>query len=71
LLKIWEAKPAEGGGEPGRVLQADKHGIVIACGSGSLQILVLQREGGRRMTAAEFLTGHPFAVGQKIGSIGA
>jgi methionyl-tRNA formyltransferase len=71
LLKIWEAKPAEQGGEPGRVLQADKHGIIIACGSGALQISVLQREGGRRMTAGEFLAGHPLAIGQKVGSIGA
>jgi methionyl-tRNA formyltransferase len=71
LLKIWEAKPAERDGEPGRVLQADKHGIIIACGSGAMQILVLQREGGRRMTATEFLTGHPLAIGQKVGGIGA
>jgi methionyl-tRNA formyltransferase len=71
LLKIWEAEPVERAGEAGQVLQADKNGIVIGCGAEALRILVLQREGGRRMGAAEFLTGHPLAVGKKIGSVGA
>jgi methionyl-tRNA formyltransferase len=50
--------------KPGNILQADKNGIVIACGAGALRILVLQREGGRRMSAAEFLAGHPLKAGQ-------
>src|SRR5215469_12944600 len=39
LLKIWEAEAVERSGEPGNVLQADKGGIVIGCGSGALKIL--------------------------------
>jgi len=58
LLKIWEAAPIDRSGEPGRVLQADKHGIIVGCGTGALMISLLQREGGRRLTAAEFLAGH-------------
>jgi methionyl-tRNA formyltransferase len=58
LLKIWEATPVDRSGEPGRVLQADKHGIIVGCGTGALMISLLQREGGRRLTAAEFLAGH-------------
>jgi methionyl-tRNA formyltransferase len=68
LLKIWEAESAERSGQPGTVLQAEKNGIVIGCGSGALRILALQREGGRRMNAAEFLAGHPLRVGQKFTS---
>lgn len=68
LLKIWEAEPVQRAGEAGHVLQADKTGIVIGCGSGALRILVLQREGGRRMSAVEFLTGHPLTVGIKVGT---
>jgi methionyl-tRNA formyltransferase len=49
-------------GAPGQVLQADRHGLVIACGSGALRIEQLQIEGGHELTAAEFLTGHPLAV---------
>src|SRR6185437_14925766 len=64
LLKIWEAKPVDRSGEPGRVLQADKNGIVIGCGSGALMISLLQREGGRRLSAAEFLAGHTLKVGE-------
>ena len=71
LLKIWEAKPLDHAGEPGRVLQADKNGIVVGCGDGALMISLLQREGGRRLTGAEFLAGHTLKVGEKFGSVGA
>lgn len=67
LLKIWEAEASERQGQAGSILQADKGGIVIGCGSGALRVLSLQREGGRRMNAAEFLAGHPLKVGQKVG----
>jgi len=67
LLKIWEAEPVAGSGQPGEILHADKHGIVVACGEGALRISVLQREGGRRLNAAEFLAGHLLAPGQRLG----
>ena len=68
LLKIWEAETISGpSGQPGLVLSADKHGVVVGCGDGALRILVLQREGGRRLSAQEFLAGHPLAVSQKLG----
>lgn len=65
LLKIWDAQVTEGSGEPGTILQADKNGIVIACGNGALRVLALQLEGRRRMTAPEFLAGHLLTRGQK------
>jgi len=67
LLKIWQAEVVERAGMPGSVLQADKTGIVVACGSEALRIRVLQREGGRRLQAHEFLAGHPLLPGQKLG----
>jgi methionyl-tRNA formyltransferase len=66
LLKIWEAAPAELSGSAGEILQADKSGIVIGCGEGSLRVQTLQREGGRRMSAAEFLAGCPLARGTRL-----
>ena len=63
LLKIWQAEAVERTGPPGEVLQADKAGIVVGCGRDALRILVLQREGGRRLTAQEFLAGHPLLAG--------
>jgi methionyl-tRNA formyltransferase len=71
LLKIWDAQPFDRSGEPGRILQADKSGIAIACGNGALIISLLQREGGRRLTAGEFLAGHSLKVGEKFGAAGA
>jgi len=67
LLKIWQAEPVERTGPPGEVLQADKTGIVVGCGRDALRILALQREGGRRLHAQEFLAGHPLLPGQKLG----
>jgi methionyl-tRNA formyltransferase len=67
LLKIWQAEVVERPGSAGEVLQADKTGIVVACGRDALRILALQREGGRRLKAQEFLAGHPLLPGQRLG----
>jgi methionyl-tRNA formyltransferase len=49
--------------EPGRVLQADADGIVVACGEGAVRIEELQLDGKKRVSAQAFLAGHPLAVG--------
>ena len=41
-------------------------GILVARGEQALRILELQREGGRRMNAAEFLKGHAVKEGGKL-----
>ena len=44
---------------PGTVLRADKAGIDVACGGGTvLRITELQAPGSRRMSAADYLRGH-------------
>ncbi|MBJ7575761.1 methionyl-tRNA formyltransferase [Luteimonas sp. MC1828] len=43
------------GAAPGTVLAAGRDGIDVACGDGALRIRVLQREGGRAITAADYL----------------
>ncbi len=58
MIKVLSAEPVNGTGMPGEVLQADKGGIVVSCGVGALRITALQPEGGRRLTAGEFLAGH-------------
>lgn len=67
LLKLWQAEVMTQNGPAGEVLTADKTGIVVGCGEGSLRITSLQREGGRRLTATEFLAGHPLPVGLRLG----
>jgi len=66
LLKIWQAEPVDHSGKPGEVLHADKSGIVVACGQGALKITTLQREGGKRLAAQEFLTGCPLKPGELL-----
>jgi methionyl-tRNA formyltransferase len=68
LLKIWQAEVVErAAGNPGEVLAAEKSGIVIACGENALKVTTLQREGGRKMSAQEFLTGNALKPGTKLG----
>jgi methionyl-tRNA formyltransferase len=66
LLKVWKVEIVEHSGNAGEVLSADKTGIVVGCGQDALRILKLQREGGRRMSAAEFLAGHALKAGQLL-----
>jgi len=67
LLKLWRVEVLARSGPPGEVLQADKAGLVVGCGQEALRILMLQREGGRRLDAQAFLAGHPLRPGQKLG----
>ncbi len=63
-IKIWGAEAIEAGSDAlvGQVLAADaQHGIVIACKSGTLRLTELQKPGGKRLPAAEFLKGFPLA----------
>ncbi len=66
LLKIQGAEVVSINGNAGEVLSADKSGIVIGCGEGALRVTILQREGGRRMSAQEFLAGNPLPPGTKL-----
>jgi len=68
LLKIWQSEVVPQKGSPGEILSADNSGIVIGCGQDALRVTMLQREGGRKMSAPEFLAGHPLKPGQKVGT---
>ncbi|MFY7746131.1 MAG: methionyl-tRNA formyltransferase [Erythrobacter sp.] len=59
-VKLLLAEVAEGAGAPGTVLDAD---FTIACGSGALRPLTLQRAGKPAMSRAEFLRGRAVAAG--------
>jgi len=48
---------------PGKILKADKFGIEIACGDGeSILITQVQAPGKKRMSAGDYLRGHPIEV---------
>jgi methionyl-tRNA formyltransferase len=68
-VKVWRARALpEGpaGAAPGTVLSADPDQLVVACGSGSLALLELQKPGGRRLPARDFLRGFPIAAGERL-----
>jgi methionyl-tRNA formyltransferase len=64
-IRIWRARVVPGEGTPGSVIQvADE--LIVACGSGALQICELQRAGGKRLAAQDFLRGWPLSVGTRL-----
>lgn len=65
-VKLWRGVAESGSGEPGTVLAADGSGIVVACGEGALRITELQKPGGKRLAAADFLCGFPLLPGQRF-----
>jgi len=77
LLKIWKASLAQEASyegisihnsriATGTILSANADGILVLCGKDALMIFELQREGGRRMSAAEFLAGHALQPGGRF-----
>ena len=68
LVKIWSATVVpDRHGPAGTVLEAAHGDLIVACGENALRLLELQREGRRRVPAAEFLTGCPVALGTRLG----
>jgi len=62
-LKIFRASVAPGEeADPGKILRADQEGILIGAKSGAVLLGEVQLEGKRRMSAAEFVHGHPAIV---------
>ncbi len=67
-LKIFACSPnTRASGQPGEVLQADKNGILVAAAKGGILLQEIQLEGKRRMSAKDFLLGHPVASGTRLG----
>jgi methionyl-tRNA formyltransferase len=64
-LRIWSARalPSARVESPGKILAAGRDGIDIACGEGMLRLLEVQRAGGRRISAADYLNARPGLAG--------
>ncbi len=68
-VKVWRAVCVpESAKTPGLVLSSGEEGIVVACGEGAIRITELQRAGGRRLAAGDFLRGRAFAPGMRFGN---
>ncbi|VWX59782.1 10-formyltetrahydrofolate:L-methionyl-tRNA(fMet) N-formyltransferase [Burkholderiales bacterium 8X] len=71
VVKIWSAEaleaPSAAASDPapsGTVLSVQPDGILVAAGEGALRITELQRAGGKRLKAADFLRGFDIRPGQ-------
>ncbi|MBX9935712.1 MAG: methionyl-tRNA formyltransferase [Burkholderiaceae bacterium] len=71
-IKLWAATLADGavpaGVSAGQIVQADAQGVVVACGEGALRLTVLQRAGGKRLPAADFLRGFALQPSMVLGA---
>jgi methionyl-tRNA formyltransferase len=71
-IKLWRSEidstnlPHDAG--PGTILSVTGSGVAVACGEGVLRLTQLQRAGGKRLPAADFLRGFPLAAGQRFES---
>ncbi|QPC86584.1 methionyl-tRNA formyltransferase [Mesorhizobium sp. NBSH29] len=62
-LKVLRAVEAEGGGAAGILLDA---ALTVACGSGAVRLLQVQRAGGKPTDAEAFLRGTPLENGMML-----
>jgi methionyl-tRNA formyltransferase len=72
-IKVHRAMPSTldpEGAAPGEVTALDPEGILVACGSGTLEIQELQESGRKRVDARAFITGRGVAVGDRFSSEG-
>ena len=70
-VKLWRGRAlmlGRGSVAPGTIVAVDDNGIGVACGQGRLEVTELQRPGGKRLPAAEFLRGFPVEPGQRFES---
>ena len=67
-LKVWEAKPVQfQSNKPGEIIQADRTGFIVGTGQGALEILKIQRPGGKALSADSFLIGSSLEIGSVLG----
>ncbi|MGP1434438.1 MAG: methionyl-tRNA formyltransferase [Catonella sp.] len=66
-LKIWKAKVLEEAGKAGSIARVNKDSFVVYCGRDALEVLEVQLEGKKRMSAGDFLKGTHLETGQEFG----
>lgn len=66
-LKLWKVRAVEKSGKAGSVIEIGKESFTIACGEGAIEVLEVQLEGKKRMSAGDFLKGSTLNKGQELG----
>jgi len=68
VWKCWRGEVVDALGKPGEVVRLDPNGPVVACGEQALKLLMLQRPGGKRISAAQALQAKPWSLGTTLAS---
>ncbi len=63
-VKVYSTRVSEMKGEPGTILSLKP--FVVACGDKSVELIEIQPQGKKRMTAQAFLAGHKLNIGDKL-----
>jgi methionyl-tRNA formyltransferase len=66
-LKLYRPKIVSGSGSPGRVLGANRDGLIVACGADAVAFGELQLPGKRRLPAHALLAGRPIPTQTQLG----
>ena len=70
VVKVWRSELDSCSrtmeGRPGQILSVNDEGITVACGEGCLRLTALQRPGGKRLPARDFLRGFGLQAGQSF-----
>ena len=61
-IKIFSVELSDKSGKPAQILSCERD-LIVACGEGSIIIKSLQKSGGKKMTAEEFLRGNRLPLG--------
>jgi methionyl-tRNA formyltransferase len=67
LLKIYRARATKDSGRPGEVIRSNSEILRVATGTGALDILEIQIEGGKRLQTEAFLRGRRIKEGTVLG----
>ena len=68
-LKVHTVELADGEGQPGEILSADREGLLVACGEQALRLTHLQLPNGKALAFSDLLNSKKdlFQPGQVLG----
>lgn len=71
-IKVWsyeiDSNKSNTDKRKGQILSVNGDGVTVACGEGTLRLTTLQRAGGKRLAAADFLRGFDLQPGMVLGA---
>lgn len=71
-IKVWsyeiDSNKSNTDKRQGQILSVNGDGVTVVCGEGTLRLTTLQRAGGKRLAAADFLRGFDLQPGMVLGA---